>query len=109
MLFRTAFSGESFDELVGSDADENHAADHRELRLRGNVKEKHRVLNHFDHRRPTDYASYGAFPSAKAAPAEHRARNGVQLVKIPERRGLDRVLIQREEHPAKPRQTEQIM
>ena len=104
MLFRATLGGESFDELVGRDADENHAADHRELGLRGDVEEKHRVLYHFDHRRPADDAPDGAFPAAKAAPAEHRPGNGVQLVKVTERRGLNRILIQREQYPAEPRQ-----
>ena len=83
LLFRATLGGEAFDELVHRDADENHATNHRELGLGGNVEEENRVLYHLDHRRAADDASDCSFAAAKAAPAEHRSRNGIQLVKFP--------------------------
>ena len=56
LLLGATFGGVAFYELVHRDADENHATDHRELGLRGNVEEKNRILYHLDHRRPADDA-----------------------------------------------------
>ena len=104
LLFRATLGGQAFDELVHRDSDENDTTNHRELGLGGNVEEENRILYHLDHRRAADDASDCSFAAAKAAPAEHRSRNGIQLVKVPERRGLNRILIQREQHPAEARQ-----